>query len=95
MIYPPVIKHSTGKFHTSGGPCFFHNQPQMLHVWNIYLQNWAMFRVNVGKYSSTMEHLGAINAGFSGLVSHHVASLGCNNQLGLFLNGTVGGAPVR
>ena len=28
--------------------------------WNIYLQNWAMFRVNVGKYSSTMEHLGDI-----------------------------------
>jgi hypothetical protein len=31
---------------------------QMLHVWNIYLQNWAIFRVIVGKYSSTMEHLG-------------------------------------
>ena len=24
---------------------------QMLHVWNIYLQNWAIFGVNVGKYS--------------------------------------------
>ena len=23
----------------------------MLHVWNIYLQNWAMFRVYVGKYA--------------------------------------------
>jgi hypothetical protein len=30
----------------------------MLHVWYIYLQNWLIFRVNVGKYSSTMEHLG-------------------------------------
>ena len=64
-------------------------------MYGIFAYIWAMFRVNVGKYSSTMEHLGAINAGFSGLVSHHVASLGCNNQLGLFLNGTVGGAPVR
>jgi hypothetical protein len=24
------------------------------------LQNWAMFEVNVGKYSSTMEHLGQV-----------------------------------
>ena len=31
---------------------------QMLHIWNIYLQNWVIFGVNVGKYSSTMEHLG-------------------------------------
>jgi hypothetical protein len=23
----------------------------MLHVWNIYLQKWAIFGVNVGKYS--------------------------------------------
>ena len=30
----------------------------MLHVWNIYLQNWASIGVNVGKYSSTMEHMG-------------------------------------
>ena len=30
----------------------------MLHVWNIYLQNCAIFGVNVGIYSSTMEHLG-------------------------------------
>ena len=26
--------------------------------WNIELQNWAMVGVNVGKYSSAMEHLG-------------------------------------
>ena len=26
--------------------------------WNIYLQNWASLGVNVGRYSSTMEHLG-------------------------------------
>ena len=24
---------------------------QMLHIWNIYLQNWVIFGVNVGKYS--------------------------------------------
>ena len=23
----------------------------MLHVWYIYLHNWVIFRVNVGKYS--------------------------------------------
>ena len=34
---------------------------QMLHVWNIYLQNCVIFGVNVGKYSSTMEHLGHKN----------------------------------
>ena len=26
--------------------------------WNIYLQKCAIFGVNVGKYSSTMEHMG-------------------------------------
>ena len=26
--------------------------------WNIYLQSWVIFRVNVDKYSNTMEHLG-------------------------------------
>ena len=30
----------------------------MLHVWYIYLQNWVTFRAHVGKYSSTMEHMG-------------------------------------
>ena len=25
------------------------SKTQMLHVWNIYLQNWAFFQVNVGK----------------------------------------------
>ena len=29
-------------------------QTHMLHVWN----TWAIFGVNVGKYSSTMEHMG-------------------------------------
>ena len=24
---------------------------QMLHVWNIFLQNWVIFGVNVGKYA--------------------------------------------
>ena len=30
----------------------------MLHVWYIYLHDWVIIRANVGKYSSTMEHLG-------------------------------------
>ena len=32
-------------------------QSQMLHVWNIYL-HLVIFGVNVGRYSSTMEHMG-------------------------------------
>jgi len=38
------------------------SEAQMLHVWNIYLQNWVIFGVNVGKYSSTMEHLGRVGS---------------------------------
>ena len=30
----------------------------MLHVWYIYLHDWVIYKVNDGKYSSTMEHLG-------------------------------------
>jgi hypothetical protein len=26
-------------------------ETRMLHVWYIYLQNWVIFRVNVGTYS--------------------------------------------
>ena len=47
--------------------CFVHvgrigdNHTQMIHVWNIYLQNWVIYRVNVGKYtihgSSGIDHL--------------------------------------
>ena len=32
--------------------------PYILHVWYIHLHDLVIFRVNVGKYSSTMEHLG-------------------------------------
>ena len=32
----------------------------MLHVWYIYLQNWVILRANVGRYTSTMEHMGSI-----------------------------------
>ena len=28
--------------------------------WYIYLQNWMIFTANVGKYSSTMEHMGNV-----------------------------------
>ena len=34
--------------------------PLAFHVWNIYLHKRAMFGVNIGKYSNTMEHLGII-----------------------------------
>ena len=34
-----------------GATSFLRNNTQMLHVWNIYLHNWAIFGVNVGKYS--------------------------------------------
>ena len=37
---------------------------QMLQVSNIYLQNWVMYRVNVAKYTSTMEHLGLLGSQF-------------------------------
>ena len=28
--------------------------------WYIYLHDWVIVRVNVGKYSSTMEHMGLV-----------------------------------
>ena len=31
---------------------------KMLHLWNIYLQNRGIYRVNVGKYTQSMEHMG-------------------------------------
>ena len=34
--------------------------PCMEYVWNIYLHDWVVFGVNVGKYSSTMECLGMV-----------------------------------
>jgi len=30
-------------------------------MWYLYLQNWVIYGVNVGKYSSTMEHMGYIS----------------------------------
>ena len=48
----------------------------MLHLWHIYLQNWVIFRVNVGKYSSTMEHMGEYHGGLvnSVLIGNFVGS---------------------
>jgi hypothetical protein len=37
---------------------FFLIIPDAPWCWNIYLQNWVIFGVNVGKYSSTMEDMG-------------------------------------
>jgi hypothetical protein len=45
----------------------------MLHVWHIYLQNCVFFRANVGKYSSTMEHMGIKT---QSMFSWHRASVG-------------------
>ena len=40
----------------------------MIHLdapwyWYIYLQNWVIYRVNVGKSSGTMEHMGMESEG--------------------------------
>ena len=46
-----------------GGTTSYQNswfQSHMLNVWYIYLQNWVFFGANVGKSSSTMEHMGMI-----------------------------------
>ena len=32
--------------------------PDAPWCWNIYLHYWAVYRVDVGRYSSTMEHMG-------------------------------------
>ena len=40
-----------------------------LHVWHIYLQNWAIFMVNVGQYSSTMDRIW-VYIGASQTVTH-------------------------
>ena len=38
------------------------NNSQMLHVWNIYLPTCGLnVWLNVGKYSSPMEHMGFVN----------------------------------
>ena len=39
------------------------NPPQMIHVWYIYLQNWVIYGVNVGKYPSSMDALGTFVTG--------------------------------
>jgi len=35
--------------------------PDAPWCWYIYLHNWVIYEVHVGKYSSTMEHMGYIN----------------------------------
>ena len=39
------------------GVGFYVPIPDVPWCWYIYLQNWVILGVNVGKYSSTMEHL--------------------------------------
>ena len=38
-------------------PVIKYHKSHMLHVWYIHLHDWVMFRVNVRKEYSTMEHL--------------------------------------
>ena len=38
-------------------------------MYGIFTYIWAFFLVNVGKYSSTMEHLGTIQWGFKMILS--------------------------
>ena len=38
--------------------CLIVYSTHMLHVWYIQLHNWVIFRANVSKYSSTLEHMG-------------------------------------
>ena len=51
-----------------GVSCLGKTHTQMLHVWNIYLHDWVIFGVNVGKYSSTMEHLGNSSLSYFGMI---------------------------
>ena len=37
-----------------------YHHSQIIHVWYIYLQNWVIYGVNVGKYTSTMDDLGLL-----------------------------------
>ena len=68
----PLRQHSPGRCHRcrwnllgpglSGGERFY-SITHLLHVWYIQLHNWVIFRANVGKYSSTMEHMGCNSIG--------------------------------
>ena len=52
------------KLITSIGSTFMANlKSQMIHVWNIYLQNWVIYGVNVGKYTIH----GSFGNGFQGI----------------------------
>ena len=58
-IYTHIcIKHVSNMFFFYFHVCYLY--PYAPWCWYIYLQNWAMFGVNVGKYASTMEHMGYI-----------------------------------
>ncbi len=35
-----------------------HHIPWRIHVWYIYLHEWLIFMVNVGKYTSPMDPMG-------------------------------------
>ena len=45
---------------TSKLVCQPHEYYPRCWCWNIYLQNRVIFGVNVGNYSSTIEHLGIV-----------------------------------
>jgi hypothetical protein len=61
--YSPTLSPKTLGFpfyHSRGKTYIPKLYPDAPWCWNIDLQNWAIFGVNVGKYSSTMEHMGYI-----------------------------------
>ena len=45
---------------------------RMLHVWYIYLHDWVICLVNVGKYSSTMERMVTANNGSEESIWHNL-----------------------
>ena len=52
---------------------------QMLHVWNIYLQNWYIFGVNIGKYSiHGASGYGYLSQYFRTRQLDQVGSIGCD-----------------
>jgi len=72
-FFKPLWKHQKSGFFTTKHAIFqwwmvveatnigilvLQSDPNAPWYWYIYLQNWVIYGVNVGKYSSTTEHMG-------------------------------------
>jgi hypothetical protein len=55
--------------------------PHMLHGAGIFTYIWAIFGLNVGKYSSTMEHMGTVLGESIGKIFHFWGRTSKNAQL--------------